>query len=216
MKYAVCCSGSLLYDIGRGEILNRSCIEPETLARMLALSAPEDPLPMLMTPFFAMYRSDVQARIGEYDLEYYRRLFAAIGRYSDDLAGWALSGETGVNKVNLYHHTAESRERTRALLRGLPVEMVNSDHLGLECTAKGVDKAWGLRKLCGLLGVDMAGVIAVGDSGNDLPAMRIAGLGIAMGNAEPGVKAAAGAVVADCDHDGCAEAVRKYLLGITG
>ena len=39
-----------------------------------------------------------------------------------------------------------------------------------------------------------------------------AGLGVAMGNATAAVKAAAKAVTADCDHDGVAEIIERYLL----
>ena len=54
--------------------------------------------------------------------------------------------------------------------------------------------------------------IAVGDANNDIGMFRVAGLAVAMGNAESDIQALAGAVVADCDHDGCAEAIDRYLL----
>ena len=43
-------------------------------------------------------------------------------------------------------------------------------------------------------------------------ALKTAGLSIAMGNATEPVKALADVIVADCDHNGCAEAIDKYLL----
>ena len=43
-------------------------------------------------------------------------------------------------------------------------------------------------------------------------ALKTAGLSIAMGNATEPVKALAHVIVADCDHNGCAEAIDKYLL----
>ena len=43
--------------------------------------------------------------------------------------------------------------------------------------------------------------------------LRDAGLGVAMGNANERVRAAADVVVADNDHGGVAEAIRAYLLG---
>ena len=55
-------------------------------------------------------------------------------------------------------------------------------------------------------------LIAVGDADNDLNILETAGLAIAVGNANEHVKAAAAVVVNDCDHDGCAEAIDKYLL----
>ena len=52
----------------------------------------------------------------------------------------------------------------------------------------------------------------VGDADNDREVLQTAGLAIAMGNAADHIKALADVVVADCNHDGCAEAIEKYLL----
>ena len=52
----------------------------------------------------------------------------------------------------------------------------------------------------------------MGDADNDLAMLRAAGLGVAMGNAIPTAVEAADVQVADNDHGGCAEAVRRYLL----
>jgi hypothetical protein len=54
-------------------------------------------------------------------------------------------------------------------------------------------------------------VIAVGDEANDLEMIRAAGLGIAMGNATPDLKAAAHRVTTHHDEDGLAEALEPLL-----
>ena len=48
--------------------------------------------------------------------------------------------------------------------------------------------------------------------GNDRPLLRDAGLPLAMGNAIADVKDAARYVMPDCDHDGVAEAIERFLL----
>ena len=69
-----------------------------------------------------------------------------------------------------------------------------------------------LFRLCEHLGIEIDETIAVGDADNDLNILETAGLAIAVGNANEHVKAVAAVVVNDCDHDGCAEAIDKYLL----
>lgn len=96
---------------------------------------------------------------------------------------------------------------------GLSVSAVYSEIASLELTAAGVNKGTGLVKLCEHLGISVDETIAVGDADNDIAILKTAGLAVAMGNAEEYVKALADVVVADCDHDGCAEAIEKYLLG---
>lgn len=54
-------------------------------------------------------------------------------------------------------------------------------------------------------------LIAIGDEENDLSMIKLAGIGVAMGNAVPAVKEAAQRVTSDCDHDGVAEAIGKIL-----
>lgn len=70
-------------------------------------------------------------------------------------------------------------------------------------------KGVGLQKLSEHLGLSMEDVIVVGDSDNDIGALKVAGLAVAMGNAKSGIKRLADVQVVDCEHDGCAEAIYK-------
>lgn len=74
-----------------------------------------------------------------------------------------------------------------------------------------VDKGEALEFVAARLGVKMEEVLAIGDSWNDEPLLRAAGVGVAMGSAPDSVKAAADAVVADVEHDGVAEALRRFV-----
>ncbi len=75
-----------------------------------------------------------------------------------------------------------------------------------------VDKGVALRLLAEHLGIPLERVAAIGDSYNDLPLLRTAGLGIAMGSAPDSLKAEADAIVGDVEHDGVAEAIDRYVL----
>ena len=54
-------------------------------------------------------------------------------------------------------------------------------------------------------------VVVFGDMPNDLEMIEWAGLGVAMGNAEDQVKAAADVVTASNDDDGVAEVLQRWL-----
>lgn len=82
----------------------------------------------------------------------------------------------------------------------------------LEVTPPGIDKGTSLTWLCGHLGIDPAEMIAFGDSGNDVPMLQLAGLGVAVENALPGTKAVADCIVASNDEDGVADAIEQYVL----
>ena len=83
----------------------------------------------------------------------------------------------------------------------------------IETMPLGVEKSASLDRLLKRLGLTAANLMACGDGWNDLPMIRYAGLGVAMGNAVPAVKAAADAVTEDNEHDGVGLAVEKYILG---
>lgn len=61
-------------------------------------------------------------------------------------------------------------------------------------------------------GMTAAECIAFGDSENDIEMLRAAGVGVAMGNATPDCRAAAGYVTADCDDDGIRKALEHFEL----
>lgn len=55
-------------------------------------------------------------------------------------------------------------------------------------------------------------LIACGDQDNDIPMIRVASIGVAMGNAAANVKAAADFVTLHCDNDGVAHAIERLIL----
>ncbi len=82
----------------------------------------------------------------------------------------------------------------------------------VEGTAQGIDKGQGVLRLCAILGVDPARVLAIGDSDNDIPMLEAVGYAVAMGNASPGVMAVADYVAPPVDADGAAVALEELVL----
>ncbi|EFJ39827.1 hypothetical protein VOLCADRAFT_100503, partial [Volvox carteri f. nagariensis] len=82
----------------------------------------------------------------------------------------------------------------------------------LEIVPSGINKWAGVRRLLDHLDLPPSALMAVGDGGNDLEMVAGAGLGVAMGNAVPAVRAAAAAVVAGHNEGGVAEAFERFVL----
>ena len=66
--------------------------------------------------------------------------------------------------------------------------------------------------LCRTLGFGPENAMCFGDGTNDISMLRLAGVGVAMENAEPCVKEAADVVTASCDEDGVAQMIERTLL----
>lgn len=83
----------------------------------------------------------------------------------------------------------------------------------LEIFTAGVDK-WTMALECAeRLGLGGDRIVALGDGLNDLDLLRNAGLGIAMGNADPRIAAVARERTLGHDEDGVAHAVERLLAG---
>ena len=54
--------------------------------------------------------------------------------------------------------------------------------------------------------------MAFGDGGNDIPMLKHVATGIAMGNAEPHVKAVADYVTSSVEEDGISQALKHWVL----
>ncbi len=78
-------------------------------------------------------------------------------------------------------------------------------------TAAGVDKGSALRRLASAYGIALERVMMIGDSQNDLPALRIAGIAVAMGNAELAVMETAHHTVGHVDDGGLIEALEMAM-----
>jgi len=81
----------------------------------------------------------------------------------------------------------------------------------LEIIPKTINKGQGLLDVCRALGLRPEETVAFGDAANDIPMLRAAGIGVAMGNASGEVKAAADRITLSCDEDGIAAALSEVL-----
>lgn len=119
-----------------------------------------------------------------------------------------------VHNVVVFVRDAEPR-RLEAQVRAILPDGVAVAASGLiesvELTPPGAHKGAALERLCGDLGIDASHVVAFGDGLNDLGMLTYAGWGVAMGNAQPELKAMADEVTASNDHDGIALVVERLL-----
>ncbi|MCW3790193.1 Cof-type HAD-IIB family hydrolase [Paenibacillus sp. LS1] len=107
----------------------------------------------------------------------------------------------------------DSREKLFRILDESGVfRCTRTGSLRFDVNSVGVSKRGALERLCHEHHIERAQVAAVGDYDNDLDMLQWAGLGIAMGNAEPHVKEIANVVTGSNTEDGVAQAIHTYLL----
>ena len=88
----------------------------------------------------------------------------------------------------------------------------------VEVNAKGVDKGTALTELCGMLGLDLAQVMAFGDNYSDLPMLGVSGGKVLMDNASDEIKSELKSKFSDLiiapsnEDDGVAEIIESLIL----
>jgi Cof subfamily protein (haloacid dehalogenase superfamily) len=97
------------------------------------------------------------------------------------------------------HPGLEAAQSTSPLMR-------DTQFVGL--TREGVSKASAMRIVAAEYDIDMRDVMYIGDSGNDISALRVVGHPIAMGNADPEVIKVAECTVAHVEDGGVADALQ--------
>lgn len=81
-----------------------------------------------------------------------------------------------------------------------------------EVTHRDVNKGRALARLAAHLGVPMQETMAIGDQDNDVDMIRLAGLGVAMGDASAGAKEVADYIAPPLSENGALCAIEKFLL----
>lgn len=148
--------------------------------------------------------------LARYETDCYTRLFDETGTWIESAEELALSRDD-VFKIDIFFHSEEDKLIAERRFEGFNASMTAGTRTNLELVPGKCTKGTGLMMLCKHLGIPAECAAACGDANNDLSMIKAAGLGIAVGNASDELKAAADLIVADCDHDGAAEAIDFIL-----
>ena len=105
---------------------------------------------------------------------------------------------------------AELENKLRERVAGLAC-VYRSEPFFIEIVPERVDKGDSLRRLAESLGLGREDVVSCGDGYNDIPMLTYAGVGVAMGNAQPEVKAAADYVAGSNDEDGLVQVLERFF-----
>jgi Cof subfamily protein (haloacid dehalogenase superfamily) len=201
-----CYQGAAIFDTQTGAVIEETPL-PNAVARKAYAYAKERGL------HAQVYLDDVfYAEARNRYSELYAKLAGVepviVPSLLDALAG---RNPTKMNVIMEPERTSSVEAEITALL-GESAYITRSNPEFVEMMNPAVNKGLAFTRVAGLLGVPLERTMAIGDSYNDIPLLRTAGFGIAMGSGPAELKAAARAVVADWAHDGVAEAIDRYVL----
>lgn len=183
----VACQGALVRDVRTGETLHQHGVPAELAAEVIAEGAAHG------AAVGYHHAECIYVRECNALTEGYRRRLRCELRQVADFA--QLAGETPLKLIWL-----DAPERTTARFPqvtarfGGRLETYITDPDLTEFVAYRISKAVGVAAIAARYGIAREQVMAFGDGDNDTPMLAWAGLGVAMSEAKPGAKAAAGLV----------------------
>ena len=207
----VTCNGGQIYRLGTGQRLFGLDLEESALRQLLQIARQLDiPVEFSLNSHLHLTRASYDAQLPQENLRFHvHTILARCGVIVDSLEPLC---RLPIEKAQFPHIPPEKAAQVEAALRDVAVSAVWASATGMELTHPDADKGSGLRRLCSLLQIPIESSLAIGDSGNDEPMLRAAGLGIAMGSAPDSLKAVADAVTGTNAQDGAAAAIEAFCL----
>lgn len=218
VRYVITCNGAGIYEIETGK-----CIREEAmgLTEFLPMLGELERLPVMADPFLKgdSFMSEKKCALVEQmpiseELKQYIRTSRTL---VPDLAQYLKERGDDIEKltINFVENTEGIRmgykEAWNVVNKYPQFHAVSGGMRNIEVTKSGVTKGSALLWLGEYLGITAEEMITFGDSGNDIDMLKVAGIGIAMGNAEEEAKKAADYVTDTNDENGVAKALSYFL-----
>lgn len=210
-EWALCGNAAFGIHLATGELLFQRTLPVPTQRRVVAALA--ERIPGLLHVSIRDAGEQFVAQEG----------YAAVASFTDHRRDPATIGGVPLDevlaepslKLVLRHPTLSAAEILTVLdeLDDTGFEATTSGAPFVEVMAAGVNKAWGLAQLCAHLGITADEVLAFGDARNDVEMLRWAGWGLAMADADVGVKEAADGIAPHNVDEGVAQVIEQILAG---
>ncbi|MGN0661692.1 MAG: Cof-type HAD-IIB family hydrolase [Faecalibacterium sp.] len=212
VRYAITANGARVIDLVSGETLRELYI-PQPLAldaydRLMQYECVVD----IFQDGQGYTSAANRAQIDRFVPENLRPYIRTTRQDLPDMRAYIAAQQRGLEKFTLFFLTDAERLRAWNEMTALGLEVVSSLPLNMELNAAGVNKGAGLLALADALGLPASALMACGDGGNDIEMLRAAGLGVAMANGFPEVRAAADFVTRSNEEDGVAYAIERFVL----
>jgi Cof subfamily protein (haloacid dehalogenase superfamily) len=203
----IACNGAVIYDPVGLRALAHHPIPKEIALRVIAAIRRLDPMMNLGADLVDEWHID------RVDHQVHRRIAAGMVPVTGPLEQTIPAATKEVS--HLYFRVMEARPAVEAALEqaGLARHLyIASAGDVVVMVAAGVNKGAALRTAAAMFNIPMEQTLALGDDENDIPLLRSAGLGVAMGNARDGLKAVAGAITRSNGEDGWAAAIEQHVF----
>lgn len=201
----ICCHGALIYDHQTDETIASEYLHLPLVHQLIDLSRSHN---------LALYLYLDDKAYAEHTTTQSRAMFGTTGTPVVQVNDLKQVVTTSPIKALIVHPLNEIEAMTGRLQAALgnSVRIFRSGDTLIEITSPNASKGRALATLAAYYGILQAEVMAIGDQDSDIEMIAWAGLGIAVGNASPGAKAAADYVAPPLSQEGAAWAIEHFIL----
>lgn len=217
LEYVVTSNGAMITDLRSGEVIYENCIDPEPLKQVAGLLRENSRFPVeVFTGGKAYIGRPVFEDIRDHGSTYMSRSYILRTRQPvNQIYDFLEEHISAIENINIHFEQFEDKAAMKEILERIPaITVTSSVPHNLEIGGATTSKASGLAALCRILHTDLSSAMACGDSPNDMAMLAEVGLGVAMGNGEPEVRAMADFVAPSNEDEGVALAVERFALGV--
>ena len=215
VRYAVTINGAQVYDAAEKRVLHRAEIPPEAAERVFDRL---DTLPVIYDCFldgWGYMDAENYARIDRFiEDPRVNRMVKELRRPVEHFREFIRRENRPLQKIQMFFRDMDRRrEALESLAREFPdMAVTSSISNNIEINDRAATKGEALRFLCRYLGLEIRDTMAFGDGSNDMSMIQAVGIGVAMANADPDLKAAADFVTDTNDADGVAKAIERFCF----
>ncbi len=218
ISYAITANGSAIYEYKTRNCIYENSIATNDILPILEFLLTKDMHIDMFIQGKAYCPAHTRAIVDKLDVPKSRSEYIRHNRvWLEDTLSFIKENQLTMQKITMNFYPDETgtlvdREDVKQYLQhNSLIHLAVSGWGNLEITKKGVNKGNSLKKLCEVMDLPISATLAMGDSVNDLDIVKMAGIGVAMGNAMPELIQAADFVTSTNDQMGVAETIYQLL-----